>query len=62
MLSGLCWSIWKLRNSIIFKQSKISSNRNMIILICSLIDYWTEMVAGVDGDDTAPGVGTSVEA
>jgi hypothetical protein len=44
MLSGLCWSIWKLKNSIIFKQSHIPSIRNMLILICSLIDYWAGMM------------------
>jgi hypothetical protein len=73
MLSGLCWSIWKLRNSIIFKQSKIPSNRNMIIPICPLIDYWGGMLDDVvkrqlkkwlpvfDGVDTAPGSGANVD-
>jgi hypothetical protein len=44
MLSELCWSIWKLRNAIIIRQAQIPTNKNMIILIYSLIDYWTGML------------------
>jgi hypothetical protein len=44
MLSALRWSIWKLRNTIIFKQTKVPTSRNLIILICSLVDYWVGLM------------------
>jgi hypothetical protein len=47
VLCAVYWSVWKLRNSIIFQNSSGISVNNIIILICSLMHYWS----GVMKDD-----------
>ena len=41
MYSALCWTIWKYRNGICFNHSPLKTARNIILLIISLITYWT---------------------
>jgi hypothetical protein len=45
MISVVCGSIWKLRNTIIFNQSHLISSQNMIILICSLVEYQSGLLS-----------------
>jgi hypothetical protein len=40
VLNGVCWSIWKQRNNVIFNESRIISMRTWVCLILSLIAYW----------------------
>lgn len=40
VISVICWSIWRTRNSICFENKNISTIRNMILLTCSLLNYW----------------------
>ena len=42
--SAICWTIWKYRNEIIFRNSTPKSARNLIFLIISLVEYWTGSV------------------
>ena len=37
----MCWTLWKHRNEICFQSYNIKSIRSLIILIISLVDYWT---------------------
>jgi zinc-binding in reverse transcriptase len=39
VLSAVCWSMWKYRNNIIFKDKQGNTIRNLIILICSSLNY-----------------------
>jgi zinc-binding in reverse transcriptase len=41
VLSAVCWSMWQCRNTIIFKHKQCRSIRNLIILICSFLNYWS---------------------
>jgi hypothetical protein len=41
VVSAICWCVWKTRNSVCFDNHTIPTIRNMIFLICSLLDYWT---------------------
>ena len=44
MFSALCWTIWKHRNEVCFKSGTLKTPRNIILLIISLIHYWTGRV------------------
>jgi hypothetical protein len=44
ILCAVCWSIWLMRNSIVFQHTPCIYNRNMLIKICSLIHYWSGIV------------------
>jgi hypothetical protein len=39
VLNAVCWSLWKCRNDIIFNHKSMSTIRNMICLILSLVNY-----------------------
>lgn len=41
VFSGFCWTIWKHRNEICFQQIPVKSGRQLILLIISLVEYWT---------------------
>jgi hypothetical protein len=41
ILSAVCWSLWKCRNDIVFNDKHVGSNRNLLIVICSLLHYWS---------------------
>jgi hypothetical protein len=41
ILCAVYWSIWIMRNYISFQHTPCISNRNMLIKICSLIQYWS---------------------
>jgi hypothetical protein len=40
VVCAVCWSIWTLCNKISFQNGSSVTNRNLIILICSLVNYW----------------------
>lgn len=39
--SAICWTIWKYKNEISFRQATHKSAKNIILLIISLVEYWT---------------------
>lgn len=39
--SAICW---KARNEVIFKDAQVLTGRNLIVLICSLLNYWTALM------------------
>lgn len=41
VFSALSWTIWKIRNDICFNNASLPTGRNTIILIISLVLYWT---------------------
>ena len=41
VFSAMCWTIWKHRNKICFQLYNIKSNKSLILLIVSLVEYWT---------------------
>jgi hypothetical protein len=42
VFSAICWCVWKHRNDLCFVTgTQIKSNRNLILLIISIIYYWT---------------------
>jgi uncharacterized membrane protein YwzB len=41
MVCVVCWSLWMLRNKIIFQNAGSITNRNLILFICALLDYWS---------------------
>lgn len=41
VVSVICWNIWRIRNSICLDDHTIPTIQNVILLICSLLDYWT---------------------
>jgi zinc-binding in reverse transcriptase len=41
VLCVVCWSMWKLRNDVTFQRSQCLSIRSLVILICSLLNYWS---------------------
>jgi hypothetical protein len=40
MMCVVCWSLWILKNKIIFQNTLYITNRNLILLIYVLLDYW----------------------
>lgn len=42
--SALCWTLWKHRNELCFNHGKKKSPRQIIMLIISLVHYWTGLV------------------
>lgn len=44
MFCALCWTIWKLRNEYCFQHGPKKTFRTIILLIISLITYWTGIV------------------
>jgi hypothetical protein len=46
VVSIVCWIIWKLRNDIIFNDKSNITTINLIILIQSLLNYWTDLYKG----------------
>ena len=51
--SAICWTIWKHRNELCFNSGKVKSVRQMILLIISLVTYWTGQVNQQVKDSTA---------
>lgn len=41
VLSAVCWVIWKYRNDLCFNDCTTKSARSIILLIKSIVDYWT---------------------
>lgn len=41
VFSAVCWTIWKYRNELCFKKCKKETIRQIILLIISLVHYWT---------------------
>ena len=41
MFSALCWTIWKIRNESCFHHTKQKSFRSIVLMVVSLINYWT---------------------
>ena len=41
MLSALCWTIWKIRNELCFQQVPKKTFKTIVMLIISLISYWS---------------------
>ena len=41
VVSAICWSIWKNRNAVCFDDKSSLSVRQIIMLICSLLNYWS---------------------
>jgi hypothetical protein len=41
MFSALCWTIWKIRNESCFQHTKQKSFRSIVLMVVSLINYWT---------------------
>lgn len=41
VVSTVCWCLWKTRNEVTFHSSSVKSVRNMILLICSLVQHWS---------------------
>lgn len=39
--SALCWTLWKYQNDLCFNQINPKTSRNLILLIISLVTYWT---------------------
>ena len=46
VFSAVCWVIWKTRNDCTFRSVTIPSIRNMILLTCSLVHWWTGLARG----------------
>ena len=44
VLSAICWTIWKYRNDLCFANGTKKSIRQIILLIISLVHYWTGRV------------------
>lgn len=40
VLSSIFWCVWKMWNEICISNKTMSTNRNMILTICSVISYW----------------------
>jgi zinc-binding in reverse transcriptase len=40
VLSAVCWSLWRHKNSIVFNSTRFTSDRSLICLILSLVNYW----------------------
>jgi hypothetical protein len=40
VLSALCWTIWKHRNELCFQNVHLKTDRNIIFLIISFLNYW----------------------
>lgn len=40
VVSAVCWSIWKHRNSICLSEMTVKTTRNLVLLIRSLVLYW----------------------
>jgi Fe-S cluster biosynthesis and repair protein YggX len=40
VISSVCWSIWKHRNTMVFDKMDASSVKNLILLIISMVHYW----------------------
>lgn len=51
--SALCWTLWKYINVLIFNHVHSKSARNLILLIISLVTYWTGNTAKKVKDATA---------
>jgi hypothetical protein len=41
VLSSVCWSLWKHHNLMMFEKVAASSVRNQVLLILSMVHYWT---------------------
>lgn len=41
MFRALCWTLWKLRHESCFQKNTYKTFRTIILLIVSLINYWT---------------------
>lgn len=41
VICTICWRIWRTRNSICFDNTPLLAIINMLLLMCSLLDYWT---------------------
>lgn len=44
VFSAICWTIWKHRNELCFESGKKKTTRQIILLIISLVHYWTGQV------------------
>ena len=44
VFSAVCWTIWKHRNELCFESGKQKTIRQIILLIISLVHYWTGQV------------------
>lgn len=44
MFSALCWTVWKLRNDSCFHNTPRKTFRTIILLIVSLLNYWTGII------------------
>lgn len=41
VVSAICWGVWKTRNAVCFDNKPVPTIRQLLLLICSLLDYWT---------------------
>jgi len=54
-IAAICWSIWRIRNSICFEGKKVSSPISIISMACSLMCYWSGLFLEADKDDLVAG-------
>lgn len=50
---SVCWSVWKLRNDMCFRNGQLSTVRNIVMLIWSLMSYWAGLNFKHRGEDKA---------
>ena len=53
VFSAVCWTLWKYRNDLCFAQGKEKTVRQIILLIISLVHYWSRKVKKSVSEATA---------
>ena len=51
--SSVCWTLWKHRNELCFGTGKKKTHRQLILLIISLVHYWSGQVKQEIKDNTS---------
>ena len=58
----MCWTLWKVRNESSINHKEVPTIRNIILLIISLVEYWTGHVTKKVKEATFDWLPTTVEA